>query len=240
MAVRFRSPALLCWMGLFFVLSGCTPYRESQRPQASAGADPTHQVLRGETLWSIARRYEVPVDDLARLNGISDASKLESGQTLVLPEPIPPGLRASPSPSTRRVGDAEAGGRVAVADSSRFVWPVRGRVISIFGARRRGTVNKGIDIQAQPGTEVVAARGGHVSYVHESLPGFGKTIIIEHGDGFASVYAYVSEILVRQGDRVSQRQQIARVGRTGRTEVPALHFEIRRGQKPQNPLRYLP
>ena len=127
-----------------------------------------------------------------------------------------------------------------MADSGRFVWPVRGRVISIFGTRRRGTVNKGIDIQAQPGEEVVAARAGQVSFVHESLPGFGKTIIIEHGGGFASVYAYVSEIFVRQGEQVAQRQQIARVGSTGRTEVPALHFEIRREQKPQNPLRYLP
>lgn len=117
---------------------------------------------------------------------------------------------------------------------------MQGRVIAIFGTRRRGTINKGIDIQARSGAEVVAARSGRVSFIHESLPGFGKTIILEHENGFASVYAYVSEILVRQGDWVAQRQKIARVGSTGRTEVPALHFEIRREQKPQNPLRYLP
>ena len=76
--------------------------------------------------------------------------------------------------------------------------------------------------------------------MHEELPGFGKTIILEHADGFASVYAYVREILVRQGDPIAQRQVIARVGETGRTEVPALHFEIRRNQKAQNPLHYLP
>ena len=113
-------------------------------------------------------------------------------------------------------------------------------MISIFGARGGGRVNKGVDIQASSGSDVRAARGGRVDFIHENLPGFGKTIIIDHGDGFASVYAYVSEILVRKGDVVAQRQVIARVGKTGRAEVPALHFQIRRNQKPQNPLYYLP
>ncbi len=67
-----------------------------------------------------------------------------------------------------------------------------------------------------------------------------STIILEHAEGFASVYAYVGEILVRQGEWVGRRQMIARVGETGRTQVPALHFEIRRNQKAQNPLHYLP
>ncbi len=78
-----------------------------------------------------------------------------------------------------------------------------------------------------------------MSFVHEGLPGFGKTIILEHAEGFASVYAYVGEILVRQDEWVNQRQVIARVGETGRTQVPALHFEIRHNQKAQNPLHYL-
>lgn len=116
---------------------------------------------------------------------------------------------------------------------------MQGRVISIFGMRRRGAINKGIDIQARRGADVVAARGGEVAFVHENLPGFGKTIILDHGSGFATVYAYIGEILVRPGERVSQRQVIARVGKSGRSEVPALHFEVRRHQKPQNPFYYL-
>ncbi len=124
-------------------------------------------------------------------------------------------------------------------EKGNFVWPVKGKVISIFGMRRSGRINKGIDIQAEDGAEVFAARSGTVSFVHESLPGFGKTIIVDHGDQFATVYAYVGEILVHQGQTVNQRQVIARVGRTGPIRVPALHFEIRRSQRPQNPFYYL-
>ncbi len=189
-----------------------------------------HRVERGETLWSISHRYNILLYDLVRANRISDSSQIEVGQRLIIPavrQPV-----TSPPPSrpewSRDIPSAE------------FVWPVKGKVISIFGTRRRGTVNKGIDIAAKVGTEVYAARGGKVSFTHEGLPGFGKTIILDHGDGFASVYAYIDQILVQQGEGVAQRQVIARVGESGRAEVPALHFEIRKNQKAQNPLHYLP
>ncbi|MBI3323127.1 MAG: M23 family metallopeptidase [Candidatus Omnitrophica bacterium] len=220
-------------------LSGCTPYR-GQLPSSPGARAPAayHRVARGETLWSISRRYGVELSDLVRANGISDASRVEVGQRLRIPERsitassfgVSRGAAAVSTPARPSAGSPSAG----------FVWPVQGRVISVFGSRGRGRVNKGVDIQAPSGAEVRAARGGRVDFVHEGLPGFGKTIILDHEDGFASVYAYVSEILVRRGEVVAQRQVIARVGRTGRAEVPALHFQIRRNQKPQNPLHYLP
>ena len=211
------------------IFSSCTPYTGEYAPVTSpASPGVYHRVERGETLWSISRRYSIPVRDLARSNRISDASQLEVGQKLWIPAVRKPVSIPSHPEWVRESSSAD------------FIWPVRGKVISIFGTRRRGTVNKGIDIQARPGAEVYAARNGTVSFTHEGLPGFGKTIILDHGDGFASVYAYVGEILVQPGDAVAQRQAIARVGETGRTEVPALHFEIRRHQKAQNPLRYLP
>ena len=200
-----------------------------------------HRVARGETLWSISRQYGVKLSELTQANGISNASQIEVGQRLRIPGrtlsvaevPVPVSSPMPPPVSAPRWEPPVGGSR-------EFVWPVDGRVISIFGTRGRGRVNKGVDIQAASGSDVRAARGGRVDFVHEGLPGFGKTIIIDHGEGFASVYAYVSEILVGKGDVVSQRQVIARVGDTGRTDVPALHFEIRRNQKPENPLRYLP
>ncbi len=173
----------------------------------------------GETLWSIARRYGVSVEELARANRLTDLSEIEAGQTLAIPLA---GVRPTPAPSNG------------------FVWPVEGRVIGLFGTRRMGGINKGVDIQAPVGSEVRAARTGQVSFTSEGMPGFGKTIVIDHGDGYASVYAYVAQILVSRGENVQQRQVIARVGSTGRTEVPALHFEIRRHQRPRNPLHYLP
>ena len=251
MGVRFPPPALLriLLVGLMLaVTGGCTPYL-GEPPGISypAGREGIHRVARGETLWSISQHYGISVDDLARANGISNKSKIEVGQPLKIPASARGGLtrrlgapgRGSQPERSEVLPALSASGPVP-SDSGRFVWPVRGRVISIFGTRRRGTINKGIDIQARPGSEVVASRSGRVSFIHESLPGFGKTVILEHGDGFASVYAYVSEILVRQGETVTQYQRIARVGETGRTEVPALHFQIRRQQKPQNPLHYLP
>ena len=195
---------------------------------ATSGAALTHRVERGETLWSISKRYNVSVEDLVRANRLSNASQIEVGQGLWIPNQSQPARSVSPPEPFQG------------ASSPEFIWPVKGKVISIFGTRRRGTVNKGIDIQAREGTEVYAARGGRVSFTHEGLPGFGKTIILDHGHGFASVYAYVGEILVGQGDVVAQRQVIARVGESGRAEVPALHFEIRKAQKAQNPLFYLP
>ena len=172
--------------------------------------------------------------DLIQANRISDASRIKTGQMLVIP-----------SSATDRVAARDSTGspRTAVAlrqPQEDFVWPVHGKVISIFGMRRGGAVNKGIDVQTRNGADVVAARGGQVSFVHEGLPGLGKTLILDHGNGFATVYAYIGEILVQKGDQVAQRQVIARVGRTGRSEVPALHFEIRRNQKSQNPFYYLP
>lgn len=194
-------------------------------PRSQPLAGTIHQVQRGETLWFISQRYRVALDELVQVNRISDASRIEVGQRIFIPSSTPAPAAVSPNQTTQ--------------GNEPFVWPVEGRVISIFGTRRQATVNKGIDIQAPAGTEVVASRSGWVSFIHEGLPGFGKTVILDHRDGFATVYAYMGEILVRPGQEVAQRQPIARVGATGRTEVPALHFEIRRNQKPQNPFYYL-
>ena len=229
MGVRFPPPARCLILGsVTLLLLGCTPYY-GEPPAASRTLAPgvlIHRVGQGETLWSISQKYDLEWKEIARANGIQDPSQVEVGQALKIPKGIVP-------LETKTVASP-------VSQLGRFVWPVRGTVVSLFGMRRRGMVNKGIDIQAPMGTQVMAARGGRVSFVHEALPGFGKTIILEHSGGFASVYAYVGEILVRQGEQVAQRQQIARVGATGRAEGPVLHFEIRRAQRPQNPLHYLP
>lgn len=242
LAIRVRFPSPARFLGFLFVavaaVAGCAPYQGEGPAAASSSGVTTHRVERGETLWSIAHRYGVSVNDLVRRNRIPNNSRIEVGQRLVIPSRYG-AQRLAPAEAAPR-GSAVFNAPVSVGRGEDFIWPVQGRVISIFGTRRRGRVNKGIDIQAPSGMEVRATRSGRVSFVHEGLPGFGKTIILEHANGFASVYAYVKEILVRQGDQVAQRQVIARVGETGRTEVPALHFEIRQNQKAQNPLHYLP
>ena len=228
---RFPPPALYLFVAAV-VVAGCAPYPGESGPAAITAVGGVHRVQRGETLWSIARRYGVNVDALVRENRISDITPIEVGQRLMIPS------RGSAAP-VRVLVPVYSGEPFRAGAAEEFTWPVQGKVIAIFGTRWRGRVNKGIDVQARAGTEVRATRSGKVSFVHEDLPGFGKTIILEHAEGFASVYAYVGEILVRQDEWVNQRQVIARVGETGRTQVPALHFEIRRNQKAQNPLHYL-
>lgn len=120
-----------------------------------------------------------------------------------------------------------------------FIWPVSGEVISSFSDKLDKTKNKGIDISSEEGRIVRASRGGKVVFCDSKVKGLGKTVILDHGDGYQTVYAYNSEILVKVGDKVEQSDVIARVGGTGRAKRPSLHFEIRKDGKAQNPSYYL-
>ena len=120
-----------------------------------------------------------------------------------------------------------------------FVWPVQGRVSSYFGEEADGIRNKGLDIASEDRSFVRAAQDGIVVFSSPSLRGFGRTIIIEHDDGFETVYAYNSELLAKTGDVVKQNDCIARVGTSGRARQPMLHFEIRKDGRPRDPLEFL-
>jgi len=113
-------------------------------------------------------------------------------------------------------------------------------VVSYFGATSNMAKNKGIDIAARQGAAVLASRGGKVTFTSERLKGYGKTVIIDHLDGFETVYAYNAQNLVDTNQRINQGDVIAKTGKTGRADRPMLHFEIRKKHKPQNPFYYLP
>jgi len=157
---------------------------------------------------------------------LPDAATINVGQRLFIPKVGRIDERPEDS------GTLEATGK--------FLWPVSGRVISHFGAQQGLVTNKGIDIEAREGSKVVAADNGVVSFVDENMKGMGKTIILDHENGFSTVYAHNSEIVVRVGQKIKRNQQIAKVGKTGRAEQPYLHFQIRKGHEPQNPFYYLP
>lgn len=120
-----------------------------------------------------------------------------------------------------------------------FSWPLKGTVITPFGANG-GIRSKGIDIRAKEGSPVRAAKSGRVVYYDPQMKGLGKTLIIDHGGGLQTVYAYNSEITVRVGESVERGDVIAKAGSTGRAKEPGLHFEVRRNGEPQNPANYLP
>jgi murein DD-endopeptidase MepM/ murein hydrolase activator NlpD len=126
----------------------------------------------------------------------------------------------------------------AAADGS-FRWPVRGRVISGFGVKPDGDRNDGINIEVPEGTPIKAAEGGEVIYAGNELKGFGNLVLVKHSNGFVSAYAHASEILVRRGDQISRGQTIAKVGTTGNVSRPQLHFELREGNRPVDPMPLL-
>ena len=121
-----------------------------------------------------------------------------------------------------------------------FRWPVRGRIISEFGSKPGGARNDGINLAVPEGTPVKAAGDGSVIYAGNELQGFGNLVLIRHADGWVSAYAHNSEILVKRGDEVQRGQVISKAGATGNVTQPQVHFELRQGNRPVDPTRYLP
>ncbi|MBV5263942.1 LysM peptidoglycan-binding domain-containing M23 family metallopeptidase [Pinisolibacter aquiterrae] len=120
-----------------------------------------------------------------------------------------------------------------------FRWPVRGRIISEYGAKSNGEKNEGINLAVPEGTSIKAADGGEVIYSGNELKGYGNLVLVRHPNGFVSAYAHASELLVNRGDKVTRGQIIARAGATGSVSQPQLHFELRNGQKAVDPKPYL-
>jgi len=127
----------------------------------------------------------------------------------------------------------------SVASSDKLRWPVRGRIISGFGQRNDGTHNDGINLSVPLGTPVHAAEGGTVAYAGAELKGYGNLILVRHDNGWVTAYAHNDQMLVQRGDKVQRGQVIARAGRTGSVDQPQLHFELRQGSKPVDPVPFL-
>ncbi len=207
------------------------PIESATEVQESDGV--YHIVRPGQTLWRIARAYGVSLEELAQANGIDDPTRVAAGRPLYIPGatavlnipayPAPP--PAPPLPQTA---------------AGEWHWPVvHGEILSYFGAPRGSHEHAGIDIDGRRGQQVLAARGGLVSYSGNTMRGYGRTIVIDHEDGFHSLYAHNDRLLVRAGQRVDRGQPIALVGRTGNASGEHCHFEIRRDAVPVDPLLYL-
>lgn len=222
---------------------------------APAGVE--HVVKPGETLYRIARTYGIAPADLMETNGIADPRTLAVGTRLRVPGAAAPPARdgagaagapsdaaAAPGPASpwasRPTEPAAVGGipQDRGEAPSRLGWPLRGVLYGRYGVRA-GKPHDGIDIAAPEGTEVVAAADGTVIYVGEQ-PAFGTVVILRHEGGLVTLYAHNSAVLVQDGARVARGQPIAKVGQTGRTTGPHLHFEVRQGTRPRNPLLFLP
>ncbi len=128
---------------------------------------------------------------------------------------------------------------LAARSASKFSWPLRGKILSGFGSKPNGLVNDGINIAGTKGAKVMAAENGFVAYAGNEVKGMGNLIIIQHSDGFMTVYAHMDTMSVRRGATVVVGQKIGTVGQSGKVDRPQLHFEIRKGTRAYNPVNYL-
>jgi murein DD-endopeptidase MepM/ murein hydrolase activator NlpD len=120
-----------------------------------------------------------------------------------------------------------------------FRWPVRGRVVTGYGAKTNGKSNDGINVAVPEGTPIKAAEDGVVAYSGNELKGYGNLILVRHSNGYVTAYAHASELMVKRGETIKRGQIIAKSGQSGEVGSPQLHFEIRKGSSPVDPLQFL-
>jgi murein DD-endopeptidase MepM/ murein hydrolase activator NlpD len=156
----------------------------------------------------------------------------------VEPAPAKPAVQAAPAPAPQPEAKAPAASEPdqTGALGTDFRWPARGRVIAGFGANGG---NEGINIAVPEGTPVKATEAGTVFYAGSEVKGYGNLVLIRHDNGFTSAYAHNGSLSVKRGERVKRGQVIATSGQTGNVTSPQLHFEIRKGQTPVDPLAHL-
>ncbi len=210
-------------LAFLLVLSGCATYKPVPSHVIAPPVGIYHEVRKGETLWRISRAYGVDWRKILEANHIQNPKEIRPGDRLFIPgakeEKVVPPLSF-------------------FSKEENFTWPAKGRIIHYFG-KGKGKNARGIDISVPIGTEIKAARSGKIVFAGPKR-GFGELIIIDHGNGYATVYAHNSRLLVKEGDYVRQGEVIALSGDWGNCEEPMLHFEIREGNEPKNPLDYLP
>jgi murein DD-endopeptidase MepM/ murein hydrolase activator NlpD len=240
-------------------------------PEAPAGWQGRHVIKSGESLYAIAKRHKVGVDELKRVNGITDTTRLWAGKVLLVPDrpgagagpavaapaapprvvqvkphivtaPEEPAPAPGPAPKTAAAKQdgtmTDAIPAPAVA-ADRFRWPARGKVIVGYGPQPDGTKSEGINLAVPLGTDIHAAEAGRVHYAGDGLKGYGNLILIRHANGWASMYAHADQMLVKAGDQVRRGQVIGKSGKSGPVAQPQLHFELRKGSVPVDPLPHL-
>lgn len=250
--------------------------KPSANDMASAGANATtppapngtYTVKSGDSLFSIAQRHNVPVEQLKKANGLSNGA-IRVGQALLIPsaaagnatqvaaisqQPENPAKAATaptanadvkpytpPQASNKVIEDAEKDQAAAPSSTgiSQMRWPVRGRILASFGQREGTSVSDGIDIMVPEGTSVKAAENGVVIYAGDGLKEFGQTVLIRHDNGLVTVYGHNSQILVQRGQKVRRGEEVAKSGMSGNAKSPKLHFEVRKNSAPVNPSKYL-
>lgn len=198
----------------------------------------SHTVVKGDTLESVAKKYQAESQAILDFpfNDVPDDFSLTVGQVLIIPDGVPP-TKAAPA----KRGPAAAPSNIASGPTyqapggGQFIWPTSGSMTQYFA-----WYHPGIDVANRAAPVIVASDGGRV--IVAGWPdnfGFGNRVIIDHGNGYQTIYAHLSNIYVTIGQSVSRGQSIGQMGSTGRSTGTHLHFEIRYKGIAVNPLAIL-
>jgi len=240
----------------------------------------SYTVKSGDSPYAIARQHRITLEELNRVNSISDPRKVMPGTVLKVPggaatavaapaAPVAPVASAPASEAPRVVQtttkpvllnptaqpttqvaalgqgetatDAETAptAKTSAVPAGKFRWPAKGKVVSGFGPRTDGTHNDGINITVPLGTDVLAAESGVVAYAGSELKGYGNLVLVRHDNGWVTAYAHNDELLVKRGDKVKRGQAVGKAGKTGTVDQPQVHFELRQGSKPVDPMPHM-
>jgi murein DD-endopeptidase MepM/ murein hydrolase activator NlpD len=225
-----------------------------------------HLVRAGETGIAIARAYNVPWSRIIEANDLVEPYVLRAGQRVLIPTTEQSAAERKKS-FELMVDDIVTGGEPALALGGKpvkavpaptqlpnpadsyaepprltgaFLWPVNGPVVRRFGPGPSGERNDGIKIAVPLDTPIKASQDGVVAYTGEGVAGLGGLVIVKHGNGWTTVYGHAHQVLVQRGQSVKRGQTIALSGDTGFADRPEVHFEMRKGRTPVDPLANLP
>lgn len=206
----------LTFLSLIIFFLACAPHRIPRNKSYLPSSKRTgiyYSIRQGDSLWKISKRYNVSIEKIMRENSISSPYNLQVGQKIFIP-------------------------RYVVRKSEGFLWPLKGNIINYFNESVDNSLNRGVNIQvASDNREVKASAGGKVVFSNP-LKGWGKTIILKHSSNLYTVYANLEKTLVKEGSS-AEKGKIIGILASGKNGSHILHFEVRKKNIPQDPLRYL-
>ena len=203
---------------------------------------PTARQVAAMSVEDRARAFNLQIDDI--ITGGEPAAlrpPVRKPVTRVPPasQGSPPVRQGSPSAGQGSPPAPVAALPTLTGDAPRFAWPVDGRILSGFGAKPGGRFNDGVNLKASAGAPVRAAGDGIVAYAGDAIPGFGNLLLIKHAGGWVTAYGHNDALLVARGKRIARGDVIARAGATGSVVEPQLHFELRKGRTPVDPVKVI-
>jgi len=229
------SVFLAIYVFLALALPSCAPSKSLIVKSDSKKQGFYHEVKKGETLWKISKKYNMELEAILTSNALTNGTIIKPGESVFIP--------------LIQKDDYQE-----ILGGDDFIWPIEGKVIAFYGMRNKGVINRGIDIKPDRGLSILASMNGEVIFSSKENTSqilttgqlfrlskyYGHIVVMMHNNDFFTIYANAADILVNEGELVEQGEVIARLKELDSTSEDYLHFEIRKGNKVQNPFHFLP